>query len=204
VEIALAERLRRCLDPAPAVETFSRAQAAVVLALTDEQSPHLLLIRRSLHLALHPGEIAFPGGKREPGDADLRAAALREAWEEVALPADRFLSCGCLTPRTSMSNLAVSAFVGVMPAGMTLRADVGEVEEMLYVPLEFFAERAHLRVDQVWRRGIARRAARYQYRHYTIWGMTAGFIVDLVNRLYGAGLVVAAPGAGFSEGRNVI
>jgi 8-oxo-dGTP pyrophosphatase MutT (NUDIX family) len=189
----LAERLRRCLDPAPAATAGARAQAAVALALTDEQTPRLLLIRRSLQLALHPGEIAFPGGKLEPGDADLRAAAMREAWEEVALPAASFEVCGSLTPRISMSGLAVSAFVGVVPAGLALLAEAGEVEEILYVPLEFFAQSCNLRVDRVWRRGTLRRTPRFHYENYTIWGMTGAFIVELVNRLYGAGLVVETP-----------
>lgn len=201
MEIALAERLRGCLDPEPTGTAGARGQAAVALALTDEASPRLLLIRRSLQLALHPGEIAFPGGKLEQGDADLRAAAAREAWEEVALPAAQFDCCGSLKPRISMSGLAVSAFVGVIPAGLPLLAEAGEVEEILYVPLGFFADPANLRVDRVWRRGTLRQTARFQYESYTIWGMTGGFIVELVNRLYGAGLVVEAPRFS-SEGRN--
>lgn len=196
MELRLAERLRRCLEPVPAPLAGARGQAAVLLALTDEPQPHLLLIRRSLQLALHPGEIAFPGGKLEPGDADLRAAALREAWEEVALPAARFEYCGSLSPRISMSGLAVGAFVGVVPVGLPLLADPAEVEELILVPLAYFAQPASLRVDQVWRRGVHRRTPRWQYENFTIWGMTAGFILDLVNRLYGAGLSVEAGSIG--------
>jgi hypothetical protein len=71
---------------------------------------------------------------------------------------------------------------------------------MLYVPLAHFAARANLRVDRIWRAGRLRLTARFQYRNYTIWGMTAGFIVDLVNRLSGADLDLAARHAPAMQG----
>jgi 8-oxo-dGTP pyrophosphatase MutT (NUDIX family) len=166
-------------------------QAAVLMAITDTAEPELLLIRRGLQLPTHPGEIALPGGKVEPADTDLLATALRESWEEVALRAEQFRCCGYLTPRTSMTGLAVTAVVGLVPAAVELRADPREVDELIRVPLGFFADGANLRTDRVARHGNFRLAARYQYRHYTIWGITAGFIVELVNRFYGAGLDVA-------------
>lgn len=188
---SLGERLQACLlqrlDPLVA----GSGQAAVLIALTDAPEPELLLIRRGLQLPTHPGEIALPGGKVEPSDADLLATALRESWEEVALQADQFHCCGYLTPRTSMTGLAVTAVVGLVPADVVLRADAREVDELIRVPLRFFADADNLRTDRVARRGNFRIAARYQYRHYTIWGITAGFIVELVNRLYGVELDVA-------------
>jgi 8-oxo-dGTP pyrophosphatase MutT (NUDIX family) len=119
------------------------------------------------------------------------ATALRESWEEVALPSHRFAFCGNLTPRTSMTGLAVTAVVGVVPADLLLQADAREVDEIIRVPLLFFADADNLRTDRVMRNGNYRVAARYQYLHYTIWGITAGFIVELVNCLYGADLDVA-------------
>jgi 8-oxo-dGTP pyrophosphatase MutT (NUDIX family) len=127
----------------------------------------------------------------EPADADLRVTALREAWEEVALPEQSFQFCGNLTPRTSMMGLAVTAVVGIIPADLPLYADAGEVDELIRAPLHFFADADNLRTDRVMRNGSYRLAARYQYLHYTIWGITAGFIVELVNRLYGTNLDVA-------------
>ena len=90
MEQTLVVRLRLCLEQNPSAIASAHGQAAVAVALTDEAEPHLLLIRRSLNLSLHPGEIALPGGKLEPTDANLAAAALREAWEEVALPPAEF------------------------------------------------------------------------------------------------------------------
>jgi 8-oxo-dGTP pyrophosphatase MutT (NUDIX family) len=166
-------------------------QAAVLMALSDTPEPELLLIRRGLQLPTHPGEIALPGGKVEPEDADLLATALRESWEEVALPTAQFRCCGYLTPRTSMTGLAVTAVVGLVPDDLLLQADAREVDELIRVPLAFFADAANLRTDRVMRNGSYRIAARYQYLNCTIWGMTAGFIVELVNRLYGIDLDVA-------------
>jgi 8-oxo-dGTP pyrophosphatase MutT (NUDIX family) len=166
-------------------------QAAVLMALSDTPEPQLLLIRRGLQLPTHPGEIALPGGKVEPGDTDLLATALRESWEEVALASTQFRCCGNMTPRTSMTGLAVTAVVGLVPEDVLLRADAREVDELIWAPLAFFADADNLRVDRVMRNGSYRVAARYQYLNYTVWGMTAGFIVELVNRLYGIDLDVA-------------
>lgn len=188
---SLFDSLRASLEQqlSPLVE--GAGQAAVLMAITDAPEPELVLIRRGLQLPTHPGEIALPGGKVEPTDTDLLATALRESWEEVALRSDQFRCCGYLTPRTSMTGLAVTAVVGLVPETVELRADDREVDELIRVPLRFFADGANLRTDRVARHGNFRIAARYQYQHYTVWGITAGFIVELVNRLYGAGLDVA-------------
>jgi 8-oxo-dGTP pyrophosphatase MutT (NUDIX family) len=175
-------------NPCPPVS--ARRQAAVLLALTDEECPRLLMIRRSLNLPTHPGEIAFPGGKRDEGDSDLVATALREAWEEVALPSESFHYAGMLEPRLSQTDLHVTAIVGVIPPNLSLRAHAGEVSEILFVPLAFFAEPKNLRADRILWNGEQRTAARFQFEHYTIWGLTGRFIVDLTNFLYDAGLDV--------------
>jgi 8-oxo-dGTP pyrophosphatase MutT (NUDIX family) len=185
----LHERLQSCLrhDLNPLIGT-GHGQAAVLMALSDTPEPELLLIRRSLQLSSHPGEIALPGGKAELADTDLLTTALRESWEEVALPIDRFRFCGNLTSRTSMVGLAVTAMVGVVPQDLMLQADAREVDEIIRMPLLYFADPANLRTDRVMLRNLYRIAPRYQYLHYTIWGITAGFIIELVNRLYGANL----------------
>jgi 8-oxo-dGTP pyrophosphatase MutT (NUDIX family) len=189
----LAARLRRCLDQNPYPFTAPSGRAAVLIALTDEPAPELLLIRRGLHLTLHPGEIALPGGKAEAEDADLLATAQREAWEEVRLPPSSFEYCGSLAPRITLTGLDVVAMVGVVPPGLPLRADPGEVDEIIAVPLAHFAAAEHLRVDWIWRRGGHRAIARYHYTRpgqpeQMVWGMTGSFIVELVNRFYDARL----------------
>jgi 8-oxo-dGTP pyrophosphatase MutT (NUDIX family) len=163
-------------------------QAAVLLALTDEASPHLLMIRRGLNLPTHPGEIAFPGGKRDAEDVDIFATAMREAWEEVALPSESVSYAGMLTPQISMTDLYVMPIVGVIPPNLPLRAQASEVSEILYVPLAFFAEPKNMRADRILVAGGERISARFQFQHYTIWGLSGRFIVQLVNSLYGVNL----------------
>ena len=192
MESRLLTRMHEKLEQNPCPTAAARVPAAVLMALTDESDPHLLLIRRSLHLSAHPGEIALPGGKADADDIDLRDTALREAWEEIRLPRDCFGYGGHLAPRVSMLGLAVTAIAGVVSVDVPLQMQAVEVEEIINAPLAFFAERKNLRADRVIRNGEVRIAARYQYRHYTIWGITAGFIVDLVNKLYDARLDVDA------------
>lgn len=192
MESRLLTRMHEKLEQNPCPTAAARVPAAVLMALTDESDPHLLLIRRSLHLSAHPGEIALPGGKADADDIDLRDTALREAWEEIRLPRDCFGYGGHLAPRVSMLGLAVTAIAGVVSVDVPLQMQAVEVEEIIHAPLAFFAERKNLRADRVIRNGEVRIAARYQYRHYTIWGITAGFIVDLVNKLYDARLDVDA------------
>lgn len=160
----------------------------MLLALTDESQPRLLLIRRSLQLSTHPGEIALPGGKFDAEDVDLCATALREAWEEVALRSEDVSYAGMLAPLVSMADLLVTPIVGVIPAQLSLRAHAGEVAEILYAPLAYFAEPKNLRADRILRNGRSWFTARFQFEHYTIWGITASFIVELVNKFYGTDL----------------
>lgn len=166
----------------------SPRQAAVLLALTDEERPRLLMIRRALNLPTHPGEIAFPGGKRDAEDVDIFATALREAWEEVALPSESVSYAGMLMSQVSLTNLFVTPIVGVISPDVALRAHPGEVTEILYVPLSFFTDSKNLRADRILREGDERISARFQYEHYTIWGLSARFIVQLANCLYHANL----------------
>lgn len=189
----LATQLRRCLDQQRYPIAEPKGQAAVMIALTDEPEPQMLLIRRSLNLVLHPGEIAFPGGKAEAGDGDLLGTACRESWEEIGLPPAQFEFCGSLAPRLTLTNLDVVAMVGLVPPGLPLRADPGEVDEIIPVQLAHFARPDQLRVDWVWRRGGHRAIARFHYPRPgrapdMVWGMTGSFIVELVNRFYDAGL----------------
>lgn len=203
--LPLAERLTAGLVPdrhplPPLVDQPRRARdAAVLIALTDEAEPRVLLTRRSPHLPTHPGELAFPGGKAEPGDADLLGTALREAQEEVGLDPSLFRFCGSLSRRETMLRAGVRAFVGVIPPEVELTAEAGEVAEILWVPAAFFAAPAHLRLDRGWHDGKEHRLARYRWHRYTIWGMTAAFTVELMNRAWQAGLddAVYRDGAAF-------
>lgn len=187
-EHAFVSRLCAVLDPLPNAAQETVGQAAVLLALTYEAEPHLYLIRRSLQMVLHPGQMAFPGGKGEVEDPHLLETALREAEEEVAMPRSQVIPCGALSQRRTMTGYCVTPIVAVVPAGLVLAADADEVAEILCIPLSAFASNKNLYIDTAWRAGQKRILARYQIGSAMIWGMTASFIVELVNRFYGSGL----------------
>lgn len=164
-------------------------EAAVLVAISDDpQNPGLLLTKRAQHLAIHSGEVAFPGGKRDPEDASLLATALREAQEEVALAADCFQYRGCLDERITRTNIKVTPFVGVIPAMTQLTANLDELDSLFYVPLVFLAQPENLHIDRVSYQGALRDIPRFDYGGYSIWGVTATIIVDLMNTVFDAGL----------------
>ena len=111
--------------------------AGVLIVITDEPSPRLLLTRRSQHLKSHAGEVSLVGGKADDDDADITATALREAHEEVALPADSVRLIGTLPLQLSKSNLLVRPVVGVISpeVAMRLHPSEAEIARLFWLPL---------------------------------------------------------------------
>src|SRR5690625_7932936 len=95
-------------------------------------------MQRAGHLALHPGEVALPGGKAEPGEHSPWQTALREAREELALPPERVRPLVQLSTRLSRTGIAVTPVVGLVDELPALRADPGEVDDCFWVPLDRF------------------------------------------------------------------
>ena len=159
--------------------------AAVLVALLEvDAEPAILLTQRAQHLRIHPGEIAFPGGKMDDEDEHLLATAIREAEEEVALPTELFHSVGRLDQRVTRSNLRVTPCVGYLSKPPQLCANPDEIAAVFTVPVSFFLKPKNLVWDYVIYRGEPRYVAYYQYQHYRIWGMTAMVIVNLMNVLF--------------------
>ncbi len=157
--------------------------AAVLMAISDEAAPQLLLTRRTAHLKRHAGQVAFPGGRQDADDADSVAAALREAEEEVALPRHHVEVLGTLDPYRTGTGYLVTPVVGVVPPGLALRAHPDEVDELFHVPLAHVLDPAnHLRQTGQWQGQDRHYWAIRHDRHY-IWGATAGMIVALARRL---------------------
>lgn len=182
VRAALSGRLLAS-DQAAAIELPASYQAAVLVALRERDGTlSTLLTRRHHNLPRHAGEISFPGGRREPGDASLIATALREAYEEIGLPASEVAILGALEPiPTVVSDHAVYPFVGLIPATFACRANPAEVESVLEVKLGEL-ERVHTRSPL--RRGtILIRADSYIIGEAVIWGATARMLQDLLARL---------------------
>jgi 8-oxo-dGTP pyrophosphatase MutT (NUDIX family) len=165
-----------------------RREAAVLVALTTECTPQVLLGRRAQHLPLHPGEIAFPGGKREPDDASPWVTALREAREEVAMDEHLVYPLGELAPLITRSGFEVHPCVARVPAVLDLVVDPGEFDSVFFAPLEVFANREIFRLEAMSDGQRMRMVPHYQVGEDNIWGVTAAVLAQLANVAYDAGL----------------
>jgi len=152
------------------------------LYLDADGELHAVFTKRRHDLRRHPGEISFPGGRRDPGDVDLAATALREAHEEIGLPAEAVELVGALPPTaTFVSNYAVYPFVGVIDPGFAWKVAHAEVAQVLELPLSAVREGYGKR--RLVRRGVPFRTDSYQVGDHLIWGATARMVGDLLERL---------------------
>lgn len=156
------------------------AQAAVLLPLVVRSEPTLLLTQRTSHLANHSGQIAFPGGKVDPTDADVVDAALREAEEEVGLTRDFVQVLGTLPIYTTGSAFIITPVVALVQPGFTLTPNAGEVADVFEVPLSFLLDPANHRRHAFEAEGLRREWFSMPYldagTERYIWGATAGML----------------------------
>ena len=158
--------------------------AAAVLVPIHEQDdrPHLVLTKRRSDLRRHAGEISFPGGRRDPEDADLSETALREAEEEIGLARDQVSLLGELPPTSTFAtNYVIHPFVASIPQGLVWLPSEREVEQVLELPLADV--RASRGTTTIERRGISFQTAAYLLDGHVIWGATARIIEHLLERI---------------------
>ncbi len=161
--------------------------AGVLVALVARaEGPTILLTQRTRHLKHHAGQIAFPGGRREPGDADILETALRETEEEVGLDRRLVEVLGQLEVYETTSAYAVTPVIGWVEPPIELSVDPFEVEEAFEVPLAFVLDPANHKRETMFRDGLQRHYYVLPYRGYHIWGATAGMLVNLHDTLMGA------------------
>jgi len=160
------------------------ARASVLVAITDQQEPEVILTLRSSQMPTHKGEVAFPGGKEEDADSDVIATALREAHEEVGLDPKHVRVIGPLDQVISRFGFLVTPVLGIIPADIELNADSREIEGVFRVPLKFFLDGQPDQIDQFG----SFRGPRWYFQGYTIWGLTAMMLAELLNRFYDADL----------------
>lgn len=143
---------------------------------------HAVFTKRRHDLRRHPGEISFPGGRRDPGDRDLAATALREAHEEIGLPAAAVQLVGALPPTaTFVTNYAIYPFVGIIDPGFDWTVADAEVAQVLELSLGALREGYGKR--RLVRRGVPLRTDSYHVGDHLIWGATARVVADLLERL---------------------
>jgi 8-oxo-dGTP pyrophosphatase MutT (NUDIX family) len=160
--------------------------AAVLVPIIDRDEPTVLLTLRTAELASHAGQIAFPGGKIDPADASPVAAALREATEEVGLSPIQVEPIGYLDLYLTFSGFRILPTLARVKPDFTLTLNPWEVTETFEVPLDFLMTPAnHQRKTRDWK-GIDREYYAIPFGDRYIWGITAGILRNLYERVYGA------------------
>lgn len=144
-----------------------------------------VLTVRNASLRSHPGQISFPGGKVDAGDADFAATAVREASEEIGLAPQDVTVLGALGECLTGTGYRVVPVIGVIPPGYPFQPDAAEVAEVFQVPLAYLLDASrHQRLSREFE-GVRREYYAIDYGRYHIWGATARMIVDLHERLRG-------------------
>lgn len=160
-------------------------QAAVLVAIVDQENPTVLLTRRPMHMKKHAGQISFPGGKLEANDKDATDAALREAHEEIGLHRQFVDVLGWLDIYQIGSGYKICPVVGLVNKGYQLAADPNEVDEIFELPLDFLMVEDNYKMNSKNWLGKDRRFYVLEYKDYVIWGATAGMLKNLADRLRG-------------------
>jgi 8-oxo-dGTP pyrophosphatase MutT (NUDIX family) len=170
-------------ERAAALEVRGRTQAAVLVPLyCHDGELHAVFTKRREDLRRHPGEISFPGGRREAGDAGLAETAMRETEEEIGLPREAVSLLGALQPTpTIATGYAVYPFVGLIEPGHAWTPSPREVAQVIELSLRALADGYARR--RLVRRGLPIRTDTYLVGDHLIWGATARILADLFDRI---------------------
>ena len=156
--------------------------AAVLIAVTDRADPGVILTQRTDTMSRHPGQIAFPGGRIDPGE-DVVTAALREAEEEIALPRGHVTVIGEADSYRTVTGFQVTPVIGIIPPDLIFTPSEAEVASVFEVPLAFLLDEAnHVEATLEWQ-GHDRHYYEIMWNDRRIWGATAAMIVNLARRL---------------------
>ncbi len=158
--------------------------AAVLVPVVDHPEPTVLLTQRSAHLPDHAGQVSFPGGKIDASDADPRASALREAKEEIGLDRSHIEPIGYLDLYMTTLGYRIVPVIARVRPGFTLTLNTSEVDVIFEVPLAFLMDQANVqRHSRVWQ-GMTRHYYAITFGERYIWGVTAGILRNMHERIY--------------------
>jgi 8-oxo-dGTP pyrophosphatase MutT (NUDIX family) len=159
--------------------------AAVLVPIVDRPEPTVLLTMRTSDLPSHGGQVAFPGGKIDPTDPSPLAAALREADEEIGLPAALIEPIGYLDLYLTFTGFRILPVLARVIPNYELTVNASEVADAFEVPLAFVMDTAnHARKSRDWK-GVTRHYYEMPYQQRYIWGVTAGILRNLYEKIYG-------------------
>ena len=161
-----------------------RRAAVLVPVVFRPAGPYLVLTQRAANLRDHSGQVALPGGKIDPADPGPADAALREAHEEIGLPPESVRLLGYLDPYLSGTGFLVTPVIGVVGPEATFSPNPTEVADVFEVPLAVLMDRdRYVLQARVWQ-GRPRRYYALTFEDRLIWGVTAGILNNLRERLY--------------------
>ena len=169
-------------DPA-LIDAQPPTAAAVLVPVVDRPEPTVILTLRPETLRQHAGQVAFPGGRIDPGDDGPIGAALREAEEEIGLPPSEVEIIGVADTYRTITGYEVTPVIGVVPPDLPLRPEPSEVAAMFEAPLDYILRPEHHMVRTVQWQGVERSYYEIMWQDRRIWGATAAMIVNLSRRL---------------------
>jgi 8-oxo-dGTP pyrophosphatase MutT (NUDIX family) len=172
-------------DAAEAILNGQLRDAAVLVAAVERGGrPHLIMTQRTEGLRTHSGQVAFPGGRIDPGDGSPERAALRETQEEIGIPASAVEVIGRMPDYVSGSGYRIAPVLAITDPGFAYRLNPAEVADAFEVPLDFLMDPANHRRQSRILNGRERHFWTMPYGERFIWGVTAGIIRSLYERLY--------------------
>ena len=158
------------------------ADAAVLIAVTERPDPTVILTQRPRTMRDHPGQVAFPGGKVEDGES-AADAALREAWEELAIEPENVRLIGTTDRYQTGTGFDITPVLATVPRDLSIHPDPREVESWFECPLEKLMDASQWNRDSVFWKGATREYLEMNHDGYRIWGVTAAICWNLSRRI---------------------
>ena len=158
------------------------ADAAVLIAVTEQPRPTVLLTQRPRTMRDHPGQVAFPGGKLDHGETAVEAA-LREAWEELAIAPEQGRLIGTTDRYQTGTGFDITPVLATVPHDLPIRPDPREVESWFECPLDKLMDAQLWQRNSVFWQGAQRDYLEMDHDGYRIWGVTAAICWNLSRRV---------------------